>query len=253
MMSGCRLFTLLVLAAVSAACSTAENGGADTSTGDTAPAASATVTVLHYQEQEAGTDSYPVRVLVNPEYLRIDDGYAESDFTLLDRAARTVSSVSHQDRNILVIPHTPVEKQLPADIHLDLEQAIDTDAPRVAGRQPVHMRFIANTAVCHEAVIVPGLLADVVEALIEYEEILGSRQQENLSIIPESLQTACFLTRYVYAPARHLRQGFPIREWDADGYRRTLVDYSEAERVAGELFRLPEAYQRYSLGEVAGG
>ncbi|NNG12334.1 MAG: hypothetical protein HKM88_03685 [Halobacteria archaeon] len=135
---------------------------------------------------------------------------------------------------------------------MELEQEVDTDAPPVAGTQPVHVRFIANTVVCHEAMVVPGLLEDAVDGLIEYEEILASRQQENLLNTPESLQSACFLTRYIYAPARHLRQGLPIQEWDDAGYRRSLVDYHEAEQVTSDLFRLPADYERFTLGEVSG-
>ncbi len=251
-MSCRRLFTLLMLAAVCSACSSAEDGQADGTATDTVPAVAITATVLHYQEQEAGTDSYPVRVLISPDFLRIDDGYAESDFALLDRAARSVFSVSHEDRTILVIQDTQADREVPPGILMELEQTVDTEAPRVAGKQPVHLRFMANAAVCHEAVVVPGLLEDAVKALVEYEEILASRQQETLSITPESMQSACFLTRYVYAPARHLRQGFPIREWDDAGYSRLLVDYRESEQLAGELFHLPEGYQRYSLGESPG-
>ncbi len=249
-MKGYRLLAILVLAAVIAACSTAENGEEQNRT--TGTAASSRATVLLYQEQEAGTDSYPQRILVIPEYLRIDDGYPESDFTLLDRAARTVFSVSHEDRSILVVPDTTVDSRAPPWIHMELEQEVDTDAPQVAGTQPVHVRFIANTVVCHEAMVIPGLLEDAVDGLIEYEEILASRQQENLSNTPESLQSACFLTRYIYAPGRHLRQGLPIQEWDDAGYRRSLVDYREAEQVTSDLFRLPADYERFTLGEVSG-
>jgi hypothetical protein len=248
-MTGYRQFVILMLATASMACSTAENGQDKNNT--TGTTASSRATVLLYQEQEAGTDSYPVRILVSPEYLRIDDGYAESDFALLDREARTVFSVSHDDRSILVVRGTTVDRQVPPGIHMELEQEVDTNAPTVAGMQPVHVRFIANKTLCHEAMVVPGLLKDAVDGLIEYEEILASRQQENLSTTPESLQSPCFLMRFVYAPARHLRQGIPIQEWDDAGYHRSLTDYREAEQVTNDLFRLPDGYERFSLSEVS--
>ncbi|NNG11916.1 MAG: hypothetical protein HKM88_01570, partial [Halobacteria archaeon] len=130
-MKGYRLLAIPMLAAVIAACSTAENGEEENRT--TGIAASSRATVLLYQEQEAGTDSYPLRILVSPEYLRIDDGYPESDFTLLDRTARTVFSVSHEDRSILVVPDTTADRQVPPGINMELEQEVDTDAPSVAG------------------------------------------------------------------------------------------------------------------------
>jgi hypothetical protein len=252
-MTAWRLFALQIATLACAACSTAEDVQDDGSTTGTVPAAVITATVLHYQEQEAGTDSYPVRVLISPEYMRIDDGYAESDFALLDRAARSIFSVSHDDRSILVIQHTTAGHTLPPGIHMEQDRVVDAEAPRVAGKQPVHRRFITNEVVCHEAVVVPGLLEEAARALIEYEETLASRQQENLAITPQAMQSGCFLTRYVYAPARHLRQGFPILEWDNEGYRRQLVDYHEAEQVPGELFRLPGDYQRFSLGDAPPG
>ena len=43
------------------------------------------VNILIYDEREAGTDTYIVRVLVSPDFLRFDDGYAESNFALLER------------------------------------------------------------------------------------------------------------------------------------------------------------------------
>ena len=247
-MTAYRHFTLLILAAVSVACTTADNGQDETNaTGATTTRA----TVLLYQEQEVGTDSYPVRIMVNPEYLRIDDGYAESDFALLDREARTVFSVSHNDRSILVVQETATDRQVSPEISLELEQELASDAPTVAGKQPVHVRFIADKMLCLEAMVVPGLLQNAVDGLIEFEEILAARQHENLATTPEWMQTPCFLMRFVYAPARHLRKGFPIQEWDDAGYRRSLTDYRETEQVAGDLFRLPEGYKRFSLDGVS--
>ena len=69
----------------------------------TVPQSVTGVNILSYEEREAGTDSYIVRVLVSPGYVHFDDGYAASDFALLDRRSRTVFSVSHEDRSILVI------------------------------------------------------------------------------------------------------------------------------------------------------
>ena len=72
-------------------------------------------------------------------------------------------------------------------MYMEQDQVVDAEAPRVAGKQPVHRRFITNEVVCHEAVVVPGLLEEAARALIEYEETLASRQQENLAIMPPSI------------------------------------------------------------------
>lgn len=245
-----RLFALAALTLAHAACSGADDAGDQGAV--PVSAATATATVLMYQEQEAGTDSYPVRMIVTPGYLRIDDGYAESDFALLERTTRTVFSVSHEDQSILVIQHSSEQPELPPGIRMEVEEEEDPAAPEVAGTRPVHLRFITNDTVCHEAMVVPGLLGQALAGLVEYEQTLASRQQENLAATPESVQTPCFLVRYVYAPARHLQRGFPIQEWDSDGYRRFLTDYRETDQVRGELFHLPEGYRRFSLGETSG-
>jgi len=62
-----------------------------------------TVTLLNFQEQEAGVEPYPLRVLVNKHFLRFDDGYDASDFMLMERDTQTIYSVSHEDQSILII------------------------------------------------------------------------------------------------------------------------------------------------------
>jgi len=207
------------------------------------------VAVLTYQEQEAGVQAYPLRILVNERYLRFDDGYDASDYMLMERATRTIYSVNHADRSILVIVgHAPVDPP-PADLLLTEERQEDTGAPPIAGRQPVHMRFLANGEVCYQAVVVPGLLQEAGAALAEYAVALGNRQFSDLESVPGEMRTPCFLSRYVYAPARHLQPGLPVQEWDETGYRRMLVDFREDQLQDAILFTLPVDYEQFRPGE----
>ena len=208
-----------------------------------------TASLLWYEEQEAGTDTYPVRVLVNPDHVRFDDGFDASDFVLLERRSRTLFSVSHEEQRILVIATPRLDKALPEHVDLDETREIDSKAPKIAGEQPVHIRFLANDELCYQAIVVPGLLADAVSGLAEYAEILGDRQLDNMHTVPESMQTPCFLARYAYAPQRHLLHGLPLREWDAAGYLRTLTDFSENQPVSSDLFGLPTGYERFQPGQ----
>lgn len=205
----------------------------------------ATVTLLSYQEQEAGVEPYPLRILVSERFLRFDDGYDASDFMLMERETQTIYSVSHEDQSILVIADYPAAEAAPDELVLDEERAVDTAAPEIAGKQPEYIRFLASGTVCYHAMVVPGLLEPVTTALAGYATALGNRQFSDLAAVPGDMLTPCFLSRYVYAPARHLRQGLPIQEWDETGYRRTLVDFSEAATVDADLFELPEAYERF--------
>jgi len=202
---------------------------------------------LLYEEQEQGTGQYPVRILVSRYYVRLDDNYDGSDFVLLDRRARKLFSVSHEEGNVLVIDSKPGDASLPPDIVLTEVRNEDDDAPTIAGNAPLHVQFRADDVLCYEAVVIPGLLEEVTEALTEYVELLGLRQLNSLDAVPITMQTACFLSRYAYRPARHLREGLPVREWDAAGYQRTLVDYGEKQPVSRSLFVLPDGYEQFQI------
>ena len=207
-----------------------------------------TVSQLLYQEQEAGIEPYPVRIMVNQEFVRFDDGYAGSDFMLMERTTRTIYNVSHEERRILVIANPAVASELPEHLALNATRETDASAPLIAGKQSVHIRFLANGEECYQAVVVPDLLPEATAGMAEFSRILGERQRGDLQSVPAEMQTPCFLARYAYAPERHLLEGLPLQEWDASGYRRTLTDFIDGKAVSGELFALPLNYERLQLG-----
>ena len=108
---------------------------------------------------------------------------------------------------------------------------------------------MANNDLCYEAVVVPGVMESVTEALTGYAELLGLRQLDSLASVPEAMQTPCFLSRYVYRPARHYREGLPVREWDGEGYLRTLVDYGEKQKFSRSMFVLPAGYEQFQINQ----
>lgn len=206
--------------------------------------------ILSYEEQEAGVEAYPVRILVVPGFLRMDDGHDDDDFMLFDRNSRTIFSINHADRDILVIePGTPADEQAPPpDLNLGIERTEDKNIPPVAGRTPEIYRFTADGKTCLEAVVVPGLLPRAVQALGEYDRLLADRQRATLDNTPVEFRTPCYLSRYIYAPDRQLEKGLPIQEWDSSGYRRTLTDFRDKVTIEPGLFVLPSGYDRYTLG-----
>ena len=206
------------------------------------------VSVLSYDEREAGTDIYPVRVLVSKAFVRLDDGYAGSDYVLLDRQTKTVFSVSHEERSILVIENRKNNTPLPADLVLTETRAADAGAPVIAGQQPVQVSYLANGELCYQAVMVSAVMAAAVAGMAEYAVVLGERQLNHMDSVPESMRTPCFMSRYVYAPARQYRDGLPVQEWDSSGYFRTLTDFNEDAAVPAVLFELPAEYERFSPG-----
>lgn len=237
------LAVIVFVALLATGCGTAEGPATESSS----------VSLLLYQEQEAGIDPYPVRIMVNPDFVRFDDGYAGSDFMLLERATRTIYNVSHEERSILVIANPPGTSGLPDDLALSTTRETDPSAPLIAGKQPVHIRFLANGEECYQAVVVPGLLPEASAGLAEFAVLLGERQRSELQAVPADRQTPCFLARYAYAPERHQQEGLPVQEWDDAGYRRTLTDFRAGEAVPRELFVLPPDYERLQLGTGSAG
>lgn len=208
------------------------------------------VALLLFDEEEPGTGVYPVRYLINSNYLRIDDGHDDSDYILLNRSTSVIYSVSHEFSNILVIHRQP-ETSMPKSLILTHEQVPDKEAPGIAGRQPQQYRYLANDTLCYQAVLVPGLMPAAINGLVEYEHLLGRQQAAKLESTPEELRTPCFLSRYIYAPARYLEQGLPIQVWDDSGFRRALVDFSENAKVSSHLFEVPSEYQEMTIGAPA--
>ncbi len=201
---------------------------------------------LMYQEREPGVDPYPVRILVSERFVRIDDGYAASDFVLFDRRARTVFSVSREEKSMLVIQDSVFDRQSGApDIEISVTQP--KGAPKIAGRQVKEVEMRAGGDLCLSASVVPGLLPDVSQALAEYQEVLAARQFRDLDKTPPELRTPCFLANYVYGNERHLQQGLPIREAITGGRMRVLMDYRARRDVEETLFELPEGYRRLEL------
>ncbi len=210
--------------------------------------------VLWFREQEGGTDPYTTRVIVTDRWLRMDDGDARGDFVLLDRRARTVYSVAHGDRSILVVRARPVEARPPVPLRLGMRSEPQPGAPRIEGRAPVHLRFTVNGETCREVVAVPGLLPEAVAAMRELQRVMAGEHGANLGNTPVDVQRTmlCDLAESVFAPGRYLEHGLPIQEWSADGYRRALVDYARGWEADPALFVLPAGYRRFTVSDVAG-
>ena len=205
------------------------------------------VSIVTYMEREAGTDTYPVRILVSADYVRYDDGFNAGDYALLDRRSRTLYSVVHENASVLVIENHPVSAPLPAELSLTEERIEDNDAPAIAGKQPQHVKYLANGTPCYQAVSAAGLMDEAVAGMAEYASALGERQQGNMQSVPETMQTPCFLSRYVYATARHYSHGLPVQLWDEAGFYSVLTDFSAGETAPAALFEVPDDYERIQL------
>jgi len=205
------------------------------------------VSSVIYMEKEPGTEPYAVRILVSPAYVRLDDGYDESDFVLLDRKSRQLYSIVHDDQSVLVINNQVINAALPDTLKLTVESSTDDDAPAIAGKQPRHIKYLANEETCRESVSVDGIMQAAVTGMQEFATALGERQFNNMFSVPADMQTPCFLSRYVYASGRLYDNGLPIQIWDASGFYRALTDFSDEDSVAESLFEVPDSYQQLSM------
>jgi len=206
-----------------------------------------TISKLSYMEAEAGTEPYPVRILVSPDYVRLDDGYDESDYVLLDRKSRTLVSVTHENRSVLIINNQALHGSLPDAIALTEESLPDNEAPTISGKRPLHFRYLADNTVCRESVSVKGVMSRAVSGMREFATALGERQSNNMHSVPVSMQTPCFLSRYVFAAGRIFDNGLPIQSWDNSGFSRTLIDFSDEASVPAAVFSIPDDYQSMTL------
>lgn len=211
-------------------------------------------TLLHFTEQDAGSEPYATRMLVSQDYLRIDDGRPpageDSGFVLLDRKARTVYSVSPGDKTILVIKPLPITLPRPASFELSVRR--DTRSlPPVGGKTVFHYVLQAEQTPCMEVYAAAGLLPHVVTALREYHEILAGEQAQSEMHVLSSERSLCDQADYVFAPARYLDHGFPVRQVSRNGHARQLVDYKVNTMLEEGWHTLPKDYRRYSIADMA--
>ncbi|RMG31242.1 MAG: hypothetical protein D6721_01890 [Gammaproteobacteria bacterium] len=217
--------------------------------GRVAAAGTVDVTRIEYRETEPGLDPYRVRMLVHGDRLRIDDGYAASDYVLYDAARGRVYSVTHEERRILVIPDGEVPKP-PAALRLEVRHREDPEAPRVAGKAPILVQVRAGGKLCSESMVVAGLLPDAARLLRGYYHVLAARQARDLALTPKEFRTPCFLANYLHETWKPLEFGFPLSEHIVGGRLRLMLDYRHDE-LPDSLFRLPEGYERVVLGDAA--
>lgn len=217
--------------------------------------ATARATALYFLENDSTSGATTVRMLITEKFLRIDGGADDSEFILYDRSTRTIYDVSAADHLILVI----APRAIPASAAPRLYYRTNRDAaafPRVDGRTVVHYRLLTNGRVCYDLYAADGLLPEAVAALREYREALAGEQYAAIGYTPNEFKAPCDLANHVYAPARYLLHGFPVRlvELDARGHRRRrvteLTDYRTSLEVALTLFELPATYRRMPLREL---
>lgn len=206
-------------------------------------------TFLSFNESSPDGAAYPVRMLVNDRFLRIEDGDMRDGFILFDRAAKTVYSVSHVDKTTLVLRSQPIKLDVPKTFVHKVEQAAEK-LPDVGGKTVTHRRLLTNGELCFEVYAADGLLPEALAALREYHRTLAGEQAVMQTSVPAGFQSACDLAEFVFLPARHLEFGFPVRQISRAGVTRQLLDFKVGVPVEKGLFDLPADYKQITPSEV---
>ena len=204
---------------------------------------------LSFTESSPEGESYPVRMLVNDQFLRIEDGDSRDGFILFDRNAKTVYSVSHMDKTTLVLRAQAVKLDAPKTFVHKVERDAEK-VPDVGGKTVSHRRLFTNDELCFDVYAADGLLPEAVEALREYHRALAGEQAIMQASVPSGFQSACDLAEFVFLPARHLEFGFPVRQISRAGVMRQLVDFKVGVPVEKGLFDIPAEYKQITPSEV---
>ncbi len=211
-----------------------------------------TATIIYFTEQETGTEPYRTRMLVTPNYLRIDDGVDDDGFVLFDRRQQTIYSANPDNRRTLVIKMQPVNYRPSFALRHRISRDKET-YPKVSDRPVSHYRLFTNDKKCQEVFAAQGLLPDAVAAMREYYQVLATEHAQLARNTPPDLQNACDLASNVVLPTRYLQFGFPVMLIDSNGRVRQLQDYKTKQPVAPALFTLPAGYLLFTTQSLRNG
>lgn len=200
-------------------------------------------TLIWFQERESGTDYYRVRMIMNNHFLRIDDGEQSNGFVLFDRNQKTIYSVDHENRSVLVLSDKLINLDKPKLFRLTEEEVNSEDSPLIGESKIKIHRLYTNKQLCFEVASAADLLPDVVGVLGEFHRALAAEQAAAMQYMPKDLASDCDLSEMVFVPDRYLKFGFPVRQRDYNGKLRELEDFDSNYRADPRLFELPIGYR----------
>lgn len=190
----------------------------------------ADMTVLRYVDQEPGGPPYATRILVTPDFMRMDSGEDAGDFTLLDRRKRVVINVMHDSRLAMVFASGTLPPK-PAGWNARLAEG-------KAERGGRHFTLTVKGVACSEGIAARHAM-DAARAMAEMKAILAATQYRVWKASPPDLQHDCDLANQVWNAGDTLSLGLPLEEREFTGRTRTLESETRLPVDPG-LFRVPE-------------
>jgi hypothetical protein len=187
--------------------------------------------VVRYVDQDAGDAPYPTRILVTPDFLRMDGGEDGGDFVLLDRRRRQVINVMRDNKLAMVFTPGALPPK-PAG----WAPRLDTQAGAPGTRR---FSLALNGVVCSEGVAARRAAPDAARAMAELKAVLAATQYRVWQDSPRDMQHDCDLANQVWESGATLELGLPLEEREFSGRTRQFESES-SEPLQPELFRVPE-------------
>lgn|ERR1700690_4241511 len=190
--------------------------------------------VLHYLDQDQGAPAYTSRILITPQFLRLDDGRDEADFVLLKRKTGELTNVLHSTKTNMRIRNKP----LPASARpaWQVEERVEEIRPGTN-----RVTVLVKGQVCSQTVAAERLLPEAAKALAEYKAALAWTQYQTYQNTESEMRQDCDLVHHVWDTGLSLSHGLPMEERDYAGRSRQLEKQGR-EKLRPGLFKLPARY-----------
>lgn len=190
--------------------------------------------VLYYLDQDPGAASYTSRILITPQFLRVDDGRDEADFVLLKRKTGELTNVLHSMKTNMRIRNKPLP--VAARPTWQVEARVEEIRPGTS-----RVTVLVKGKVCSQTVAAERLLPEAAKALAEYMTALAWTQYQTYQNTDPDMRQDCDLVHHVWDTGLALSHGLPIEARDYAGRSRQLEKQGR-EKLRPGLFKLPARY-----------
>lgn len=191
----------------------------------------ADMAVVRYVDQDPGDPPYATRILVTPDFLRMDGGEDGGDFVLLDRRQRQVINVM-RDAGLAMVFSPGELPSKPANWKPRLNAQAGAPGTR-------RFSLVLNGVVCSEGIAARRAVPDAARAMAELKGVLAATQYRVWQASPREMQHDCDLANLVWASGATLELGLPLEEREFSGRTRQLESES-SQPLQPELFLVPD-------------
>ena len=201
------------------------------------------VTEIIFEKIEPGLEPFRSRLLLSEHVLRLDDGNDQGDFILFDRSTHEIHSFNHEDQS-----HMKMKSLTPESLDFKLNFKVESnplrDAPKVNGVIPVQHQFFADAQLCKKSINVKGLLPELTQVLIDYEQVIVEQGKQTLSQVPAGVRSSCYMANNYLHASDYLKAGFPLFVVDDLGRQKKLLSFHQVTKNKS-IMQHPAGYKLY--------